>query len=388
MTTLWIILFLCILIGVFAIVGYPVLLFFLDKVINPRPLQKANDYEPNVTLMIVAHNEEKVILEKLENAVSLDYPKENLEILVASDNSTDQTNEIVTNFIAQHPAERIRLYKSTRRAGKTNAQNEAQKNVQSEILVMTDSNTLFERNVIRELVASFSSPDIVYVCGALIYKNSNESLTSDAESTYWNLDLKIRDIESRIQTITAGNGAVYACRNKDYVDFEPLKCHDSAMPIYYALRGKRAIFNPAAIAYEKAGETIEDEFSRKVRMNRIILQTLKEGFNSLNVFKYRWFSFFYFGHRICRYLLWIIHIIAFLSSIGLAFLGSYIGMILTILQCIGVLITFSQIKNLSKNRMLRMLGYYGITVFAQIVGVYRTLTNKAKPTWDAAESTR
>lgn len=388
MITLWIILFLCIMIAAFAMVGYPVVLFFLDKVINPKPLQKASNYEPDVTIMIVAHNEQKVILEKLENAVSLDYPKEKLEILVASDNCTDKTDQIVTDFIVQHPAERIRLYRSTRRMGKTNAQNEAQKTVQSEILVMTDSNTLFERNVIKELIASFSSPDIAYVCGALIYKNSNESLTSDAESTYWNIDLKMRDIESRVQTITAGNGAVYACRNKDYVDFEPIECHDSAMPIYYALKGKRALFNPSAIAYEKAGETIGDEFSRKVRMNRIILKTLREGLKTLNIFKYRWFSFFYFGHRTCRYSLWWAHILAFVTSVILSFMGSIPGMVFAVGQVLAFALAFISIKLEMKNKLVRMIGYYGMTVWAQIVGVWRIITGNAKPVWEKAESTR
>jgi len=92
---------------------------------------------------------------------------------------------------------------------------------------------------------------------------SEASDVSSAEAGYWDSDLATREIEGRIQTITAGNGALYACRNSEYHDFDPIQCHDAAMPLYYALKGKRAICNHDAVAYEKAGEVIEDEFKEK-----------------------------------------------------------------------------------------------------------------------------
>ena len=379
---------LSVLVVFYAMVGYPMLLIILDKIKNPKGVVADYSLEPSVTCMIVAHNEEKVIREKLENALTLDYPVKKFEILVASDNSTDETNTIVETFIAEHPEREIRLYCSQEHKGKTNAQNEAQKTVKSEILVMTDANTILNKDAIRELVSYFTSDDIVYVCGKLVYSNTDDFTTSDSESTYWNIDLKMRDIESRFQSITAGNGAIYACRNNEYVDFEPVKCHDSAMPLYYGLHRKRAVFNSKAIAIEKAGETNKDEFKRKVRMNRIILSTLKDSLKTVNIFKLKWFSIFYFGHRACRYLLWLAHLLAFITSVVMAWLGSKFGAVSTVLQLIWVVITILQMHSSVKNRLIRMIGYYGMTVLAQYVGIYRIITGKAKPTWETAESTR
>ena len=133
----WLIVFLLsAFIVVYAMVGYPLLLKFLDKLLKPKPLEKIDDYEPTVTYMIVAHNEEAVIEKKLENAIQLDYSKEKMQILVASDNSTDSTNSIVESFIKKHPERNIVLYCSKEHKGKTNAQNEAQKKATGEILVL------------------------------------------------------------------------------------------------------------------------------------------------------------------------------------------------------------------------------------------------------------
>src|SRR5690606_34213326 len=123
-----------------------------------------------------------------------------------------------------------------------------------EYLVMTDANSLFSKDAVKELMAAFTEEDIAYVTGKLTITNDLVSDISNSEKSYWDSDLAIREIEGRIQTITAGNGAIYACRTKDYYDFDPIECHDSAMPTHFALQGKRAICNHDAVAYEKAGE--------------------------------------------------------------------------------------------------------------------------------------
>ena len=376
---------------VYAMVGYPVVLKLIDAVKKPPKNRQDLTYEPAVSYMIVAHNEEKVILEKLENALAIDYPPEKLQIIVASDNSTDKTNSIVNDFIAAHPDRNMILHCSQEHKGKTNAQNEAQKKATGQILVMTDANTILRPDAIKELVSYFTSDDIVYVSGKLEYSNFDDNATSQSESTYWDLDLSMRDVESRLKTITAGNGALYACRNQAYIDFPPIFCHDSIMPYTYSKMGKRALFNPNAIATEKAGETDADEFKRKVRMNRDLLTMLGWGLKVLNPFRYGWFSFFYFGHRTCRYLLWLAHILLLVCTAGISFSGGMLGilgMIATGFQLLFFILAALEMKFKTNNRLLHMVGYYGMTVYAQIVGVYRIVTGKAKPVWEKAESTR
>lgn len=372
---------------VWAMVGYPLSLKLIGRLYKSRKLEKNYSHQPAVTVMIVAHNEEKIIREKLNNILELEYPKDKIEFVVASDNSTDKTNSIVREYISKNPEYDIRLFEVKARKGKTNAQNEAQKTVKTDFLVMTDANSMMDKNAVRELMAAFTSDDIAYVSGRLSIINQSASDVSNAEASYWDSDLATREIEGRIQTITAGNGALYACRTIDYYDFDPIQCHDSAMPPLYALEGKRAIANHDAIAYEKAGEVIEDEFGRKVRMNRILLKHILPDIRILNIFKYKWFSYFYFGHRTCRYLLWISHLSLFLSNI-LLIQESWLYLIIFLGQVVFFLLALVRAITKSKNKYLTLIYYYTVTIIAQWVGVYRILTGKAKPFWEKAESTR
>ena len=370
-----------------AMIGYPASLIILNKLFRKHN-EKDFLYEPTVAIMVVAHNEEKVIAEKLQNLSDTDYPADKLEFLIASDFCTDKTDDIVEAFIAEHPERRIRIHKSINHFGKTNAQNETQKLCDSEILVMTDANAMFEPNAVRELVSYFTDPDIAYVSGQLRYMNTDANKTANSEGFYWKLDLMCRNIESRFQTITAGNGAIYAVRNKDYEKIPPIECHDSSFPVVYALEKKRAIYNPDAIAYEKAGEVNEDEFKRKVRMNRIILRGICPDIRIFNVFAYRWFSYFYFGHRTCRYLLWLMHFLAFANNVPLAIMGGSFWKTILVLQVLFYGVAVIGWFTKSGNRLVKIVSYYCMTIMAQWKGAINFVTGKSKPVWEKAETTR
>ncbi|MED1556531.1 glycosyltransferase family 2 protein [Bacillus paramycoides] len=372
---------------VWAMVGYPISLKLIGSLYKNRKLEKNYSHQPTVTVMVVAHNEEKVILDKLHNILELDYPKDKIEFLIASDNSTDKTNEIVREFIKENQDRKMRIYEVKARKGKTNAQNEAQKTVKTEYLVMTDANSMMDKKSVKELMAAFMSEEIAYVSGRLMIVNQGSSDVSNAEASYWDSDMVMREIEGRMQTITAGNGALYACRVKDYYDFNPIQCHDSAMPPLYALQGKRAIANHDAIAYEKAGEVIEDEFGRKVRMNRIILKHILPDVRILNIFKYKWFSYFYFGHRTCRYLLWVAHLVVLISN-ALLVTASWFYLITFIGQVLFYFMALIKVITKTNNKYVTLTYYYCVTIIAQWVGVYNILTGKAKSFWEKAESTR
>ena len=372
----------------YAMIGYPLVLRLVYKIIKPIEHMKNFEYEPTVSYMIVAHNEEKVIESKLKNTLALEYPNNKLQIIVASVNSTDATNTIVNDFIKQHRDIRIVLVCSKEHKGKTNAQNEAQKFATGDILVMTDANTMVKKDAVKEIVSYFTSDDIAYVCGKLVYSNTEASNTSKSESAYWNIDLEMREIESRIWSITAGNGALYACRNEEYIVCSPIDCHDSEMPYVYGKQGKRALFNPDAIAIEKSGESNEDEYKRKVRMNRNILNMLIKGIQVVNPIKYGWFSIFYFGHRTCRYSLWWAHILLLLLSAGMSIYSNCFGIVMLILQLVFLIVSGISIKFKVENPLLRMAGYYSMTVLAQFHAVYNCITGNNKPVWEKVESTR
>lgn len=373
---------------IFPMIIYPISVILLSKFIE-RPLKLSGEkYYPEVTVMIVAHNEEKVIKDKLHNITNLNYPKEKLKIIVTSDNSTDLTNKIVKDFIENNPNDSIVLHEVLERGGKTNAQNEAQKLVTTEILIMTDANSMLGNNAIIELVKPFEDKSVFYSCGRLIYSNKEEYESSKSESDYWNLELKVRDAESRIQTITAGNGALYAIRNSEYIDVPNIRSHDSAFPFHAAKKGMRAVFASEAVVYEKAGESFSDEFKRKIRMNRGNIACIGRALFVLNFIKYRWFTYFYLGHRASRCALWFNHLLLFISSIILSVKGSVYGLIFAIFQIVFYLIAFGYFKNTFKSKYSRMIAYYSMTILAQGIGAKNSILGKNKAFWDKAESTR
>lgn len=372
---------------IWAMVGYPAFLQFLDKIIKAKPIKKDYAYIPTVTVLVVAHNEEKVIWDKLENLLSVDYPTEKLTLMVTSDFSTDKTNELVEKFIEEHKNYDIRLHKTINHGGKTNAQNEAVRLLNSEIVVMTDANCFFDKEAIKELVSCFCDKNVKYVCGATVYINATENRTADSETTYWDMDSRCRDIEGRIQTITAGDGNLYACRTCDYKEVPIIECHDSSFPVLFALDGARAVFDPKAVAYEKAGENDQDEYKRKVRMNRNLFHNILPSVKILNIFRYKWFTVFWLGHRTCRYLLWVAHFMLFVIS-GILMFENEFWMITFIGQVIFYLMAIAGIITRSSNKYIKLVAYYTMTVLSQWHGAYNIVTGKAKPIWAKAESTR
>ena len=384
LTVLWCI---AVFIIFWAMAGYPASLVLIDKLFR-RQNYKDYTYEPTVAIMIVAHNEEKVIEEKLKNLLEIDYPADKLEFLIASDFSTDRSDEIAERFIAEHPDLRMRLHRTSKRLGKTNAQNETQPLCSSEILIMTDANAIFAPDAVRELAASFADPSVAYVTGRLRYSNTSTNETAGRESFYWEFDLRCRDIESRMQTITAGNGAIYAVRNEDYVEIPPIESHDSSFPVIYALMKKRAIYNPAALAYEKAAESDADEFNRKVRMSRIVLRGIMPDIRILNIFSYHWFTYFYLGHRSCRYLLWLMHPLALLSNIPAAIMGGWFWKICLCIQVLFYLAATAGHFSKTNNRLFRIITYYSMTVTAQWKAVINKVKGKSEAVWEKTESTR
>lgn len=367
----------------YPMIGYPLTLLLLDKIIK-RKNTKDYTYKPKVSVIISAYNEEKVIEKKLNNIIKTDYP--DFEVIIANDSSNDRTVEIAQEFIKSHPAYNIRVNTVRNHLGKTNAQDESVEVAKGEILVFSDANSIFKEDAISELVSYFTSDDIEYVCGSLIYKE-DETASVVAENTYWNMELTMRKIESNIKTIAAGNGAIYACRKKDYRNYNLVSSHDYEMPLHAGLNGKRALYNEDALAFEKAGSTTSDEFKRKVRMQRRILTNIRTNLRRLNIFKYGWFSFFHFNHKTLRFLQAFFHIVLFISNIFLIRQGFIYKLILLGQVAFLILAILGQVSK-AKNKIVYFPRYYSMMMLAQILGAKNELTGKSKATWEKAESTR
>ncbi|TML48529.1 MAG: glycosyltransferase family 2 protein [Actinobacteria bacterium] len=290
-------------------VGYPVAAAALAR-LRPRPVRK-EDITPGVTVIVAAHDEEQVIARRVENLLELDYPGGELEIVVASDGSEDATNEIVEEFAGRSPS--VRLLRCER-AGKASAQNRAVVESSSEIIAFSDANSRWEPDALRRLVRSFADPSVGYVCGQLRLESADGA---SREGLYWRYELWQRESESALGSITAGNGAIYAVRRSDYLGEDDARIgHDFGLPFRLVQRKRRAVYEPAAIAWEKAARDAEDEYGRKVRMMTRSWRPLLDG--SLVRTGDALYLAELLSHRVLRYGSGILHLVLLGSSAALA----------------------------------------------------------------------
>jgi glycosyltransferase involved in cell wall biosynthesis len=224
--------------------------------LRPKRVRKG-EIAPNVTVIVPAYNEEAVIRRRLENLLALDYPGD-VSIVVSSDASDDRTDDIVEDVAARDP--RVRLLR-WERGGKLPGLNKTVAVTDGDVVAFTDANTTWAPDALAKLVRNFADGDVAYVCGRLTLQNADGA---NREGVYWRYELWLRDSESRLGSITGGNGSIYAIRRSDYAE-APFG-HDLSFPPLAVKRGRRAVYEPEALAYEKPTPESADEFRRKVRM--------------------------------------------------------------------------------------------------------------------------
>ncbi|HEX8085773.1 MAG TPA: glycosyltransferase [Solirubrobacteraceae bacterium] len=239
----------------YAQVGYPLLLAAWARLARPAPLDEppARDTPP-VSLVIAAHDEEAVIARKVENALALDYPE--LEVIVACDGCTDRTaaraREAGAHVVLELP-----------RGGKIRAQDAGVERASHGIVAFSDANAALAPDALRELVAPFADARVGYVCGRVEFVNEEGT---NQEGLYWRYEMAIRGWESRLASVTGGNGALYATRREAYLVVDPVMGHDLSFPFNLVRRGWRCVYRPGAGATEKMVPSIEGEWARKRRM--------------------------------------------------------------------------------------------------------------------------
>ncbi len=284
-------------------VGYA-LFAALGARLRSRPLRGA-DIEPAVSVVVAAHNEEDVIERRVRNLLQLDYPPDRLQVLVASDASSDRTDEIVERLAGEDL--RVRLVRCPR-GGKVAAQNLGVQDSTGEIVAFSDANAVWQPGALRLLVRSFADAAVGYVSGRASYETPDGT---NREGAYWRFELWLRMQESRLGSITAGNGPIYAVRRSDWVDLEPWCGHDLGLPYLMVQRGRRAVYDPDAVSIEKPSRDIEDEYRRKVRMLRGAWVHVFRGM-------LRRVGPVYFvelvSHRLLRYGSGILHLVLLVSS--------------------------------------------------------------------------
>lgn len=291
-------------------VGYPLAAAAAARRRRYAP-RRDESFLPEVALIIAAHDEGAVIRERLENALALDYPRERLEIVVALDGSADGTRTIVQDFAG----EGVRML-DLPRAGKVAAQNAGVEATKSEVVAFSDANSLWEPDALRLLVRNLADPEIGYVCGRLRLVSRPDE--DNHEGLYWEFELWLREQESACGSVTAGNGAIYAVRRSAFLQLAPEHGHDIGLPFRLRRRGLRSVYEPAAVARERALGTTHAEWPRKVRMlSRAWWEVLRGGMLDPRGQPPGFFAAL-LSHRLVRYSSGALHLVLLASSAALA----------------------------------------------------------------------
>jgi cellulose synthase/poly-beta-1,6-N-acetylglucosamine synthase-like glycosyltransferase len=362
-------------------VGYAVALAALARVLGrPATLGQAAQL-PSVSLIVAAHDEQSVIAAKVENALALDYPPDLLELIVACDGCSDATatraREAGADVVIELP-----------RGGKIRAQDAAVRSARGEIVAFSDANASWAPDAARALVSAFADPRVGYACGQVRFvQGASGAEATNQEGLYWRYEMAVRALESRLRSITAGNGAIYATRRDAYFEVDPIMGHDLSFPFNMVKRGFRAVYVPTAQASEKMVPSIEGEFARKRRMMSHTWPIVLRG----GMLSPRGYGLGYglmiFSHRILRYATPMLHAVALLANAILVLAGAGPLYAVTLALQLGLLAA-AALAGSTRARPLLVARYYVLTTSSLAAGLWDWLRHGTAASWDAAEGTR
>lgn len=358
--------------------GYPLLLVIVSK-LRSWPVMKA-EYFPSVSVVITAYNEERDLARKLENTLSLDYNKNLLEVIVASDCSNDLTDEIARSFGSRG----VRLCRQQQRLGKTAAQNLAVEKALGEFILFSDATTLYQPDVLKVMMQSFADPSVGCVAGRLIYVNPSKSSTGQGARSYWGYESFLKRHESRISSLIGASGCLYAVRRSAYVPMYNEACSDFLIATKMVEQGLRAVYEPDAVCFEETNQLPRRELRMRVR---IITQTFTDLWRHramMNPFRSGFFAFQLISHKVMRYLVPFFLISILLSSVVLARHSLFHFGILIATLVLGTLALLAWRLEAAKisNRVLTLPYYFVLANLASLLAFYKFLTGERYARWE------
>lgn len=358
--------------------GYPLLLALMS-LYRSRPV-KRDKCEPTVTVIITAYNEERDLPAKLENTLAIDYDPSRLEIIVASDCSTDATDEIARSFAGLG----VVLHRQPERLGKTAAQNAAVERARGEIILFSDATTLYPPDVLRVMVPNFADKEVGCVAGRLIYADPRESVVGRGARSYWAYETFLKTLESRVSSLIGVSGCLYAVRRSAYVPLYNEACSDFIIATKMVEQDLRAIYEPAAVCWEQTNQTSNQELRMRVRViaqtytdlwrHRAMLNPLRGGFYSIQLL----------SHKVLRYAIPLMLIILFISSVVLATTSVFFTFVIILQICFYVLALAGWLLNAAgvQNRLLVFPYYLFLTNLAAVLAFYKFVRGERYARWD------
>ncbi|MDT4954755.1 MAG: hypothetical protein QOJ02_2893 [Acidobacteriota bacterium] len=359
--------------------GYPLLLALVSR-LRARPVRRA-EWTPSVSVIITAYNEERDLAAKLENTLLLDYPADKLEIIVASDCSTDRTDEIAR----QYSTRGVRLCRQAERLGKTSAQNMAVEQAHGEVILFSDATTLYNRDVLRVMLPSFADETVGCVAGRLVYVDPTDSSVGQGARSYWGYETFLKHHESRICSLIGASGCLYAVRRSAYVPMYAEACSDFLIATKMVEQGLRAVYEPAAVCTEETNKRTDKELRMRVR---VITQTFTDLWRHramMNPFRSGFYAVQLISHKVLRYLVPVFLLIIFFSSLALAprsLLYALVALAQICFYAAAFLSWLIESRGFKRNRLLALPQYFVLANLASLIAFYKFLSGERYARWE------
>lgn len=358
--------------------GYPLLLAMFSA-LRTRTVQRG-DCEPTVSIIITAYNEERDLAAKLDNTLTLDYPRELTEIIVASDHSRDRTDAIAREF-----AERgVRLHRQPKRLGKTAAQNAAVEQAHGEILLFSDATSLYRPDVMRAILPSFADPEVGCVAGRLEYVDSSGSGVGRGARSYWSYETFLKRHESRVGSLIGVSGCLYAVRRSAYIPLYHEACSDFIIATKMVEQGLRAVYEPNAVCTEQTNRQGDKELKMRVR---IIAQTFTDLWRHrslLNPMRGGFYGIQLLSHKVMRYLVPFFLMGLFASSAVLASSSLIFRLVfaaqIACYACPAIAWMLDRVG--IRSRLLAFPQYFMLANLASLIGCYKFLRGQRYASWE------
>ena len=375
---------------IYSYFGYAFLLFIylkISKRIRGREDEKliAPAFQPHVTLIVAAFNEEELIEKKILNTLEIDYPQENLQLIFVTDGSDDSTPQVVRKYSS------ILLLHNAERRGKVAAMNRAMKYVKSPVVIFSDANTLLNPESVKKIVRHYADPQVGGVAGEKkILDFSNNTAAGVGEGIYWKYESFIKRLDSSYYSVVGAAGELFSIRTELFEEVnENVILDDFVISLRICKRGFRVIYEPAAFAIETPSFSIKDEQKRKIRISAGGFQAMYILKDLLNIIKYPKLSFQYISHRVLRWTLCPLFLpLIFISNLYLVVNNrGIVYNVLLITQLIFYAFAFIGWLFANKNIKLKIfyLPYYFLFMNLSLyLGFIRYIRNKQSVLWEKA----
>ena len=361
----------------YAYAGYPACASLLASV-RRRPVRKGN-VQPSVTILIAAYNEEDSIAATLENKLALTYPRERLDIIVISDQSSDATDEIVRGFSDQG----VQLLRQSPRAGKTAALNLAVPLAQSELIVFSDANSIYASDALQHLVSCFADPEVGYVTGKMTYTDQEGNPIGDGCSAYMKYENRLREVETALGSVVGVDGGIDAMRRDLYSPLNADQLPDFVQPLKVVEKGYRVVYEPAAILKEPSLRESSDEYRMRVRVTLRALWALRDMRQLLAGAAGCLFAWQLWSHKVLRYCCFIFLASALVANCLLALTSAgYRFLLVGQLTCYLGAASHPLLARRGREFMLlRLMHYFVLLNLASLHAVVKFLQGKKQVLW-------